>query len=236
MKLLVKKLLVANWKMQLSHDQACSWIETELPSVQEVCATTPHELVICPSFTTLSYGTTLFPDSSWGAQTVGFEKQGAYTGDVSVLSLKELGVQYCLVGHSEQRRYRGVTDEQVAQKVALLRKQGIQPIVCIGETVAQKHETKKILQTQLEQIIGNESLIIAYEPVWSIGTGDVPSPEQLAQSVAIIKNLCGSQTRILYGGSVTDTKVALFGSYVEGFLIGSASLDADRLKKIILSC
>lgn len=242
----MKKLIVANWKMNLSDAQAYTWLSTELPSVLETMSSTEHSLAICPSYTVLPYATIQYPKStysqlSWGAQDCGFKEKGAYTGDISVLSLKDLKVDYCLIGHSERRRYYGETDTRVAQKAELLLNNDIHPIICIGETAEEIPQRDRVLVCQLELVLplykGTQPLI-AYEPVWAIGTGKVPSIDEISKAVNSIKRLCSSlEPTILYGGSVDDSPAMKdFGSLVDGFLIGTASLDGQLLKKIILSC
>ncbi len=237
----MKKLLIANWKMQLSHEEACTWLEKELPSVHETLSFTEHELVICPSFTELPYATSLFEHLVWGAQDCGAEEKGAYTGDVSVLSLKDLEVRYTLIGHSERRRYHGETNELVRKKATLLLKHHIHPVLCIGEAADQIPIRRSILQEQLESVLpaftSDDLCIIAYEPVWSIGSGKVPSQEDLRIILELIRELLGDHKHlILYGGSVQEAQAKLFSPFVDGFLLGTSSLKSEELKKIILSC
>jgi len=228
--------------MQLTHKEALTWMIEELPSVLETLEQTENELIICPSFTVLHQARELFPDGAWGAQDCGPVLKGAYTGDVSARSLQELGIAYTLVGHSERRQYHGETNNLVADKVKLLLEVGIHPITCVGETKEQRSSKKHILSQQLEQLIPLYSrieapLIIAYEPVWSIGTGVVPTPQELDDTLHDIETMCGDiEPYVLYGGSVDDTHIEEFSPLVDGFLIGSASLNSELLKKIILSC
>ena len=238
----MNKLLIANWKMQLSHNETIAWIENELTGVLETLEQTENELVICPSFTALSYALEVYPSGAWGAQSCGPALKGAYTGDVSARSLKELGVTYTLVGHSEQRRYHGETDAVVADKVALLIQEEIQPIICIGETEDQRPLKNQILTKQLERILPlyariEAPLIIAYEPVWSIGTGITPTPNELDDTLDFLEELCETvEPYLLYGGSIGEKNIQELSPLVDGFLIGSASLNSELLKKIILSC
>ena len=238
----MNKLLIANWKMQLSHNESIAWINDELPGVLDTIKDTDNELIICPSFTVLPYAHEVYPTGAWGAQDCGPTLKGPYTGDVSVLSLKDLGVSYTLVGHSERREHHGETDKLVADKTALLLKHGIHPIVCIGETQEQSAQRAEVLERQLEQIIPlytrpDDVLIVAYEPVWAIGTGKTPTAYDLQEAVESIYELCGDLgPYILYGGSVNGDNVKNLSPLVDGFLIGSASLNSELLKKIILSC
>ena len=236
----MKKLLVANWKMNLSHNQACTWLEIELPSLLKVLQSSEHDLVICPSFTVLPYAIALYPSLSFGAQDCGFEEEGPYTGDVSALSLANLQVSYCIIGHSERRTYYGETDAQIARKAELLLQQGLEPIICIGETADELTSRDTVLSRQLKLMMPFYTVaqpLIAYEPIWSIGTGNIPSRKQLSTIIDTIKKMCAPlEPIILYGGSVEPDVVKEFSPLVSGFLIGSASLDSQLLKKIILSC
>jgi len=236
------KLLVANWKMQRTHNEAIKWFKKELPGVLDTLSETDHELVICPSFTELPYATKAYPDRPWGAQDCGSFPKGAFTGEISPRSLEDLGIAFCIVGHSERRMYNGETDEDVAQKVAMILKHRMHPIVCVGETAEQRLHRDDILEQQLEQLPElccrpSDALFIAYEPVWAIGTGITPTPDELEDALKTIKLLTNSTpTYILYGGSVDNKNVKDYSDLVDGFLIGSASLDSELLKKIILSC
>lgn len=236
----MKKLIIANWKMNLSHNQECTWLETVFPGVLEILRETEHELVICPSFTVLSYAKALYPSAFFGAQDCGFEAQGPYTGDISVISLADLQADYCLIGHSERRQYYDETNTRVADKAELLLKNGIKPIICIGETFQEIENKATVLKSQLELILPlykKERPIIAYEPAWSIGSGIVPSVSELISTIEFIREICGShEPKILYGGSVEASMLQGFCPLVDGFLIGSASINGESLKKIILSC
>ena len=152
----MNKLLIANWKMQLTHNEALSWLRDHLPELEKALSARGNKLVICPSYTELSILANLSSTAiSWGAQNCSLHERGAYTGDVSALSLKELGCTYVLVGHSERRRYHNETDVQVAQKAALLIKHGIEPLICIGETRAERDQgiTFEVLEKQLVLIV-----------------------------------------------------------------------------------
>jgi len=236
----MNKLLIANWKMQLSHNDACTWIEKEIPSIYNALKQTGHELVICPAYTELAYATSLYPDLSWGAQDCSSVIKGAYTGDVSAQSLFDVGVRYTIVGHSERRLHHGETDEQIAQKVQLLLSLGIHPIVCVGERADQMAERDKVLEEQLRLIIplyNSSSCIIAYEPIWAIGTGKTPTSEHLEETCAFIRSLLvNKKLLLLYGGSIQAAQAQLFSHLVDGFLLGGASLSSEELKKIILIC
>ncbi len=247
----MNKLIIANWKMQFTHSEALSWLNTHIPDLEIDLATAHNKLIICPSYTELpilaARSTTHI---SWGAQDCGAYERGAYTGDVSVLSLKELGCTYCLVGHSERRRHHGETDALIAQKVALLIKHGIEPVICVGESLEERNNgaTLEVLERQLLSIRelmkknGYTKISIAYEPVWSIGTEQVPRAHDISAIFSWIRSFTRKHVEqstivLLYGGSVNERTIKDLGlSMADGFLLGKASLEYEVLKKIILSC
>ncbi len=235
----MNKLIVANWKMKFSHREALDWLTISLPEVHQAIADTGHELVICPSFTELSFALSTYPNHSWGAQDCANVLLGAYTGEVSVLSLREMGIRFTLVGHSERRKYYGETDEEVRKKAALLLEHEINPIVCIGETEDQQETKDEVLTQQLSAVLDlykeDDAAIIAYEPVWAIGSGKTPNKEELQKTIEKIREQADGSL-VLYGGSVNPAIAKEFSPFVDGFLVGSASCDSTLLKKIILSC
>ncbi len=160
---------------------------------------------------------------------------GAFTGDISARSLKELGCSYGIIGHSERRTTYCESDKQIAQKASLLNSHGITPILCIGETLEDRASgnTYKKLTAQLKLIKDTSNAIIAYEPVWAIGTGQLPTEQELCDVVAWIRLRTDAQ--ILYGGSIDDHSCKKLSSLVDGFLVGKASIAIEALKKIILS-
>lgn len=166
---------------------------------------------------------------AWGAQNASEHAQGAYTGEVSAAMLAEFGCRYVLVGHSERRQLYGETDAQVAAKFAAVRGQGMTPILCVGETLAEREagRTEEVVGRQLAAV-KFESGVLAYEPVWAIGTGRTATPEQAQAVHAYLRQRVPEGTRILYGGSVKkDNAAALFAlPDVDGGLIGGASLVA----------
>lgn len=245
----MNKLIIANWKMQFSHNEALSWLNQHLPELEAALSTTGNKLVICVSFTELSTAASLrTPSISFGAQDCSVYERGAYTGDISVLTLKEFNCTHVLVGHSERRICHGETDAQVAQKASLLIKHGIEPIICIGETRQERDNgvTLQVLEKQLALIVellkkaNCTKISIAYEPVWSIGTQDVPRASQISEVFSWIRDFMRKNSEhvsviLLYGGSVNDQTIGDLGlSMADGFLLGKASLDAETLKKIIL--
>lgn len=236
-----QKLFVANWKMNKPFSEALSFSQEYKSGLNEL-STDRKEVVVCPSFPALFPLAQLFADTmvSIGAQNCSAHEKGSYTGQVSAHSLKEVGCEYCIIGHSEQRNYCGQTNEEIAQKTAQLVRHEIQPIICIGES-EQEYKDKKafdILTTQLKPIIPqlkDKPCVIAYEPVWSIGTGIVPEASYLAEVVAWVKTQVPDSCRLLYGGSVDDENAAqlLQIEGIDGFLIGGASLDFQKFQKIV---
>ena len=179
-------------------------------------------------------------DIKLGAQDCAPELTGAYTGQVSASSLKELGCDYCIIGHSEQRNHQ--SDGIIADKAQVLISQGITPIICVGETHEQREalQTNQVIKNQLESILklnmNNLQPIIAYEPIWAIGTGILPTNTQIIKAIDFIKS-CFESTdmRMIYGGSITsETSEALKEiENLDGFLIGKASTDIQELEKIV---
>ncbi len=235
----MNKLIVANWKMKFSHSEALDWLVEQYPEVRQAVDHTEHELVICPSFTELTFALDTYPDYSWGAQDCASIAIGAYTGEVSPISLYEIGVSFTLVGHSERRTYYGETDEDVRKKTALLLEHEINPIVCIGEREDQRDTRETVLEKQIAAVIDlyneDDAAIIAYEPVWAIGTGKTPDTNELQKTITQIREQADGAL-VLYGGSVNPAIAKEFSPFVDGFLVGSASCDPELLKKIILSC
>lgn len=210
------------------------------------------EIMIAPPFTVLAYCKNFIKNNplKLGAQNACWEKQGAFTGEISPLMLKELGVEYVILGHSERRHIFGETNELIAKRVEGVYKSGLIPILCVGETLEERNKGKtlEIVENQLleglkniKNIKGND-LIIAYEPVWAIGTGINATPEQAEEVQSFIreklKNIysekISKQIRILYGGSVTPENIQdlMKKPNIDGVLVGGASLDAEKFFKI----
>jgi triosephosphate isomerase len=218
-------LIAGNWKMH------------KTPSETEAfCAAFDPpdgvDVVICPPFTSLreavAGGVTVY------AQNVHWEGEGAYTGEVSAAMLLELGVEGAIVGHSERRQYFGETDETVAKRARHALGAGLAVIACVGETEAQREadETDDVLRRQVGVLEPHEHLVVAYEPVWAIGTGKVATPEQAQEAHALIKSLL--DVPVLYGGSCKPENVEPVFSQpdVDGALVGGASLDVDSFTAI----
>lgn len=178
-----------------------------------------REVVVCPSFTLLH----MFGDVPHGGQNMHWEEAGAFTGEVSAVMLKELGCTYVIIGHSERRQHFGETDETVAKKVTAALAHGLTPIVCV-----------RSVEEVTAALVG-KPVVIAYEPVWAIGTGKAATPEHAQEVHAAIRAIMGDQIRILYGGSVTaDNAASLMAQPdVNGLLIGGASLNVATFLSII---
>ncbi len=180
---------------------------------------------------------------SWGAQNLSEHAKGAFTGEVSAAMLAEFGCRYVLVGHSERRQIYGETDAQVADKFAAVRKAGMTPVLCLGETLEEREKgrTEEVVARQLEAVMQKtekqafEDAVVAYEPVWAIGTGRTAGPEQAQEVHAFLRKKLSPATRLLYGGSVKkDNAAALFAmADIDGGLIGGASLVAADFTAIV---
>lgn len=241
----MSKLIVANWKMTYGPVKAGAWIRAfrreRLPKDLEVAVAIPH--ISLPA-AKASLGRASVPVLA--AQNAAWGEDGGLTGETSVAMLTEIGLSFCLVGHSERRLHLGETDEMVAKKAMSLQKGGIRPIVCVGETEAQKKKGKaealKAIRQQIQAVLPAlrweekfPAPVFAYEPVWAIGSGK-PCPPQDAKDVheairdALRKKLgdaVADRVQILYGGSVDPRNVAdyLSTTHIDGVLVGSASLD-----------
>ena len=247
-----KKFVAANWKMNKGLVESQKFIE-ELKEYLGKNRNVNCDIVICPPFTSLEtvYKSTKGTDIKLGAQNVYYETGGAYTGEISCSMLKSCGCKYVITGHSERRQYFGETNEIVNKKVLRVLDEGLKPILCVGETLAehQDHLTEPIIEEQIKICLSHvdkdqlSKVIIAYEPVWAIGTGKNATAHQ-AESVhnfirKRIKKMfdeeSSEQIKILYGGSVTPDNVKeLFApATISGGLIGGASLDEKKFISII---
>lgn len=242
-----QKLIVGNWKMNGTLDETNNFLEAFLK----------HELnnkvVICPPFTLLQTFKERLKGSDiiLGAQDCYFEEKGAFTGDVSALMLKNIGCEYVILGHSERRNKHYETNYLVNKKVLAAQNSNLISIVCVGETKTEKEDgkAKEVLAKQVKfslfKDFKHESTVIAYEPVWSIGSGTIPTEEDIIESITEIREVIASistkeiadQITVLYGGSVTaaNAKDILSLEGVDGVLVGGASLKADDFLSIVNS-
>lgn len=244
-----KKVIAGNWKMNKLPNEAMAFIEELAPLVKN----TENEVILCVPYTDLFYSLLTAQETNIkiGAQNMHFEESGAYTGEVSGKMLKSIGVEYVIIGHSERRQYFAETDESVNKKIKAAFLNGLKPIVCVGETLEQREEGKTVeiitKQTQLaldgltnEQV---ENTIIAYEPIWAIGTGKTATSEDANNSIKEIRNKIGKiygqntadRVIIQYGGSVksSNAKELFEMSDIDGGLVGGASLKAEEFSKIV---
>jgi triosephosphate isomerase len=239
--------IAANWKMHKTVAEAAEFIDALLPRI----AATQSDVVVCPPFTALSevvqrrYGTAI----RVAAQNMHEEESGAFTGEVSAQMLVELDVEAVVLGHSERRQYFNETDEALARKVPAALAAELEPILCVGESEVARDagETEEVLERQLQtDLAGVESLdlarvVIAYEPIWAIGTGRTATPEQAQEACAYIRDVVrmrggvADELRVLYGGSVKPANAAelLALPDVDGALVGGASLDAEDFAAIV---
>ena len=244
-----KKIIAGNWKMNKLPNEAIAFIEELIPLVKD----TQNEVILCVPYTDLFYTllTTQDTNIKIGAQNMHFEEKGAYTGEVSGEMLKSIGVEYVIIGHSERRQYFNETDETVNKKLKKALDIGLKPIVCVGENLEQREsgKAKDVVTTQvglaLEGLISDkiENVIIAYEPIWAIGTRKTATKEDANETIKWIReevtNLYGKDIAdsviIQYGGSVksTNAKDLFEMSDIDGGLIGGASLDAQEFSKIV---
>ncbi len=247
----MKKIIAANWKMNLTGRDAEPYVETLL---REIGTSSSVDVVIVPPFTVLPAISEVIgrqSSISLGAQNMHWENSGAYTGEISASMLKEWFVHWVVLGHSERRQYFGETDDIVNKKVLAAYRALIKPIVCIGETLEERDggRVEEILERQIKGAFVSVTedqmadTVIAYEPVWAIGTGRTASPEQAQDAHAFIRKTLSSlyndetalRVRIQYGGSVKpdNTKELMSQPDVDGALVGGASLDARTFSKII---
>lgn len=245
------KLVIGNWKMNLSFEEADDLTIAIQEALAEINLQT--EVVICPPFPFLELVTDLAEESNFnaGAQNCSQFENGAYTGEVSAKMLADLGVDFCIVGHSERRRYFNESNEVIAQKINRLMDQQLIPVVCCGETLEERNAGKhfEVVEKQLKETLFHlkkedfEHTVIAYEPVWAIGTGVNATPAQAVEMHKFIRSLVEKKygteiaynTYILYGGSCTpQNAIELFSSEdVDGGLIGGASIKSGDFVAII---
>jgi len=245
-----KKLMAANWKMYKTPQQAQEFLRAFLPLVD---GHTRDEIAICPPYVCLPAVVEALAGHSIGvgAQNLHWEKEGPYTGEVSAGMLVAVGCTHVIIGHSERRQYFGETDETVNRKLKAALAAGLRPIVCVGEVLEERESglTEKVLCRQCVRGLSGVSaddvrkLVIAYEPVWAIGTGKTATPQLAAEAHVVIRaeatNALGKSTaenmRILYGGSVKpeNVKALMSESEIDGALVGGASLDAKSFAAIV---
>ncbi len=241
-----RPLIVANWKLNKTINETNAFIEVLIPLAKD---TNDIDIVIAPPFTALHSAHLALKESNirLSAQNLFHEDKGAFTGEISPLMLVDVGCNYVIIGHSERRQYFQETNEIINKKIKAALKHALTPIFCIGESLAEREAEKTfdIIRIQLAEglkEIKPEGIIIAYEPIWAIGTGKTATPEQAQEVHNFIRNWLlsfygkdASKIRIIYGGSVTPENIESLMNCidVDGGLVGGASLKADSFAKIV---
>ena len=242
-------LMAGNWKMNKTAGEAVAMAKALKPLVSGV---KDVEILICPVFTSLYALNQEIKDSNikLGAQNLFWEAKGAFTGEISPHMIKDAGCSYVIIGHSERRQYFGETDETVNKRTKAAFAGGLIPVVCVGETLQERENnvTFQVIEKQIRDglsgLTGDQAsaLVIAYEPVWAIGTGKTATPEQAQEVHAFIRKLyaeiykdAADKVRILYGGSVNPKNVSdlMKQPDIDGGLVGGASLEADSFSQLV---
>ena len=244
-----RKVIAGNWKMNMLPDETIKFIDEITPLVKD----TKNEIILCVPYTDLFYAllTAQNTNIKIGAQNMHWEENGAFTGEVSGKMLKSIGVEYVIIGHSERRQYFAETDETVNKKIKSAFKNELKPIVCVGETLEEREagKTEEIITTQTRLALDGldedkvKETIIAYEPIWAIGTGRTATSEDANNSIKAIRGeiekIYGKEVAecviIQYGGSVksTNAKELFNSSDIDGGLVGGASLKVEEFEKIV---
>ena len=246
-----RKVIAGNWKMNMLPNEAMNFISGLAPLAKDANC----EVILCVPYTDLFYSLLTAQNTKIkiGAQNMHWEEKGAYTGEIAPEMLTSINVEYVIIGHSERRKYFNETDETVNKKIKAAIAHGLKPIVCVGETIKQRELdlTNEVISQQIELALKDipkekiENIIIAYEPIWAIGTGKVATKEdanntikQIREKIRTLYNDEAAQNiTILYGGSVKNenAKELFETSDIDGGLIGGASLKLDEFKEIIKS-
>lgn len=244
-----RKVIAGNWKMNMLPNEAMEFIEKFTPLVKD----TQNEVILCVPYIDLFYALLNVQDTNIkiGAQNMHFEESGAFTGEISPKMLKSINVEYVIIGHSERRQYFNETDETVNKKIKAAFENGLKPIVCVGETLEERETGKTIeiitnqTQKALEGLTNEQvaSIIIAYEPIWAIGTGKTATSEDAENSIKAIRDKIeeiygqnvSQRVIIQYGGSVksSNAKELFEMPDIDGGLVGGASLKPDEFAKIV---
>jgi triosephosphate isomerase len=244
------KLIAGNWKMYKTPDQTRDFFHAFLPLVANH---NRDEILLCPPFVDLQAAIESTKGSNVlvGAQNVHWANEGAFTGEVSPVVLLEIGVTHCIIGHSERRQYFGETDDTVNLRLKNALESGLTPIVCVGEVLEEREAglTEDVLRRQCTRAFHKVStkkagkLVVAYEPVWAIGTGKTATPQLASEAHAVIRNEAAetfgqefaAHLRILYGGSVKpeNAKALMSEEEIDGALVGGASLDPKSFAAIV---
>lgn len=243
------KLFIANWKMNFGWQASVDLAST----LAKDLATNPTKVVLCPAFTSLAGVAKSIHDSSLslGAQDVSWLDKGNLTGEVAAATLKELGVEYVIVGHSERRQYLGETEDMINKKLQAVLRSGLIPVLCVGETFAERQQERKdfVISGQVESALkdiklNGKDLLVAYEPVWAIGSDQAVKIDEAEAAARVIKQVLidlypdidvKKTVGILYGGSVDESNISEFtgSKLLSGVLVGGASLHADEIFKMV---
>ena len=245
-------LFVANWKMKLNFDETVNFAGENYDSFLSLTSKVNHSVVLCPEAVSIYPLVQMFKASNIeiGAQNCSEHVIGAFTGDISAMSLYNVGCKYCIIGHSERRKYNRETNNGIALKVEHLLDYKVSPVICIGET-KEEHKAGKTLNVlkdqlspvlekikQSKNIADHLSICIAYEPIWAIGTGDIPLNDHVNTVFAMIKEELHKVStklnwKVLYGGSVNGENIIELNKIkeIDGFLVGKSSLDFQEFKK-----
>jgi triosephosphate isomerase (TIM) len=234
-------VLAGNWKMYKTRAQTREYLAALLPMIQN--RATERNVVLCSSYTSLETLATGLAGQNVGvgAQNLHWEKEGAFTGEISASMLQELKVTHVVIGHSERREYFGETNKTVLKRTQAALAAGLIPIVCAGESKAQRdnNETEAFIFQQLDEGLAGVNLdqvVIAYEPIWAIGTGETCESEEANRVIGLIrKRIKSEQVPILYGGSVKPTNIdeLMAQPEIDGALVGGASLEAESFARIV---
>lgn len=238
----MRKIVIAgNWKMYKTQREAFEFLQKFMPELEE----TPEDrdIILCSPFTALGVMSKSLHNSrvQLGAQNVHWEEEGAYTGEIAAPMLTEIGVRYVIVGHSERRQYFGETDETVNKRLLAAQRHGLTPILCVGESKQQRDagETESLIAGQLEKglvDVDQNNLIIAYEPIWAIGTGDTCEASEANRVIGLIRSqLKVADVPIQYGGSVKPNNIdeIMAQPEIDGALVGGASLEPASFARIV---
>ena len=236
-----KVIIAGNWKMHKNQAESLDFVREFKSKIEDLQEN--QEVVLCAPFTSLTAMSKHLHGSRimLGAQNIHWSDEGAYTGEIAGSMLTEIGVDYVVVGHSERRQYFGETDETVNLRLKAAQKYGLKPILCVGETKEQRDagETENIITAQLKADLvdlDQSNLVIAYEPIWAIGTGDTCASKEANRVIGIIRQqLTNKDVTIQYGGSVKPDNVdeIMAQSEIDGALVGGASLTAESFARIV---
>lgn len=244
----MQQYIIGNWKMNGTKEDAQKFASGFLKLIQKADRSLPH-VILCPSYPYLTTVVDLLKNSpiEVGAQDAHPDEKGSYTGDVSIAQLKDVGCKYVIVGHSERRNHHKESSALIHQKVEAAVKAGIRPIICVGEKEDERNHGKTLevigqqIESDLPHIYQPHEIIIAYEPLWAIGTGKLPKPEEVEEVLGFIKHELnvkmtgGALVPTLYGGSINAKNAQPFLDipHGDGLLVGGASLNLDEFWEIV---